>query len=192
VIDVYEKYPQTWVEMVKEDFFGRFGRMLVNNWIRMTLAHANETGNDEDAVLKRYGTTVTMALIFKNQLFSGRIGDSSAYILHNDKKTEAAALFEEAQNNPSLGLATASLCSKEAYRKWQVKTLPLNNVSMVALATDGFADSLKNPAAYIGELYRRTGKKESAEIERAVAGDLRSITEKGVGDDISLALFLCD
>jgi serine/threonine protein phosphatase PrpC len=192
VIDVYENYPQSWVEMVREDFLGRFGRMLVNNWTRMVLAHSGDTGNDEDAVLKRYGTTVTLALVFKNHLFSGRIGDSSAYTLHTGKKTEVQALFEEDENSPALGLATASLCSKDAYRKWQVKILPLDNVPMVVLATDGFADSLKSPAAYIAELYRRAGKKESAEIERAVAGELKTITEKGVGDDISLALFLRD
>jgi serine/threonine protein phosphatase PrpC len=190
VIDVYERYPQSWADMVKEDFSGRFGRTLVNNWTRMVLSHANDTGNDEDEVIKRYGTTITAALVFKEHLFSGRIGDSPAYILYKDKKPEVRDLFGD--EDQSLGLGTASLCSKDAYRNWRIKTLPLDRVSMLALATDGFADSLKDPPAYIAKLYRRAGKRGAAETERLTAGDLKGITEKGVGDDISLLLFLID
>ncbi|MDR2078188.1 MAG: protein phosphatase 2C domain-containing protein, partial [Treponema sp.] len=191
VIDVYEKYPQAWVDMVKDDFSGRFGRTLVSNWTRMVLAHANDTEYNEDEVVKRYGTTITAALVFKDQLFSGRIGDSPAYILGKDKKPEVRALFEEEdRQNNSLGLATASLCSRDAYRHWQAKTLPLDRAAMVALATDGFADSLKDPPAYIAELYRRSGKRDAAGMERLITGELEGITEKGVGDDISLLLFL--
>jgi serine/threonine protein phosphatase PrpC len=187
VVDVFEQYPATWVEMVKEDFTSRLGKILVSNWIRMVEAHANDAGKEGDFI-KRYGTTLSMALIFRGQLFSGRIGDSPAYILDKAKKPEVKALFEEDQD--SLGLGTASLCSKEAYRKWQTRFLSLNTVPLLVLATDGFADSLKDPGAVIIDFYKSIVKKGAAEFEGRLNGELLEITEKGVGDDISLALFL--
>lgn len=52
VIDAYEKYPDSWVEMVKEDFTTRFGKILVNNWIRMVEAHANDPNTETDEIIK--------------------------------------------------------------------------------------------------------------------------------------------
>jgi serine/threonine protein phosphatase PrpC len=198
VIDVFEHYPETWVELVKEDFAARFGKMLVNNWVRMVEAHARDTaaGNPAETI-KRYGTTVSLALVFQKYLFAGRIGDSSVYTLFNDGKKngkkQAAPLFDEEQaEGGSLGLATPSLCSKDAFRKWQARSLALEGVVMALLATDGFADSLKEPAAVITDFHRRIERKGAAAFERDLPGILRDISEKGVGDDISLALFLSE
>jgi hypothetical protein len=61
---------------------------------------------------------------------------------------------------------------------------------MVTLATDGFADSLKNPPGEIVEFYKFITKKGVREFRRHLAGALKEITESGVGDDISLTVFL--
>jgi serine/threonine protein phosphatase PrpC len=203
VIDVYEKFPDNWVSMVKDDFSIRFGKMLVNNWVRMVEAHANETTNDTDAIIKLYGTTVSVALVFNNHLFTGRIGDSSVFaVVDQNKKIETKDLFEAYDDeNASPDLSTASLCSREAYRKWQMQVLPLDDIKMLLLATDGFMDSLDDPKGTVMEYYRYITKKGFINIElfngfvnfeQIIDKELQLITKTGVGDDISLVIFLPD
>jgi serine/threonine protein phosphatase PrpC len=191
VIDVYEKYPNNWVELVKEDFSGRFGKMLVSSWVRMVEAHANDVGNNADEKIKQYGTTISVAFVINNRLFSGKIGDSSVFALVNQNRVdEVKNLFEADENkNGNLGLETASLCSRDAYRKWQIQTLPLDDVQMLFLATDGFTDSLKDPEGEIMHFYHYI-RKGLLSFERIIDEELKKITQEGVGDDISLVIFL--
>ena len=192
VIDVYEKYPDNWVEMVKEDFSGRFGKMLVSSWVRMVEAHANDVGNNSDEKIKQYGTTISIALVINNYLFSGKIGDSSVFALVNQNKAdEVKNLFEADENrNGNLGLETASLCSRDAYRKWQIQTLSLDDIKMLFLATDGFTDSLKDPKGEIFHFYQYMTKKGIFNFKRILDKELMHISQEGVGDDISLVIFL--
>lgn len=194
VIDVFEKYPANWVEAVKKDFTERFGKMLVSNWGRMVEAHANDTEEKKDDVVKLYGTTVALALVFNSHLFTGRIGDSSVFAMVNqNKKLHVHNFFEtDGEENQSLGLGTASLCSRDAYRKWQVGAAPLNDIHMLLLATDGFADSLKEPMDEVQEYYRYISKKGIANFEQIISKELIHLTNKGVGDDISMVIFLPD
>jgi serine/threonine protein phosphatase PrpC len=184
--------------MVKEDFSCRFGKMLVHSWVRMVEAHANDTNennqNSEKAgeIVKLYGTTLSVALVFNGRLFSGRIGDSSVFaVMKQHKKQEVKNLFESDQAEAP-GLGTASLCSKDAYRKWQIQALPLDDILLLLLATDGFADSLQDPKGEIAEYYRYINKKGSGNFERIIDEELNQLSGKGVGDDISLVIFLPD
>ena len=192
VIDVFEKYPADWAEAVKKDFRERLGKMLVSNWVRMVEAHANDTEKNTDEVVKLYGTTVSLALVFNNHLFTGRIGDSSVFaVINENKKPEVKNLFEineEASQN--VGLGTASLCSADAYRKWQTETAPLSGIQMLFLATDGFADSLKDPKEEVMDYYRYVCKKGILSLEQIIDSELNHLSQKGVGDDISLVIFL--
>jgi len=191
VIDVYEKYPDNWIEMVKEDFSGRFGKMLVSNWIRMVESHANETKDNPDEIIKLYGTTISIGLVINNYLFTGKIGDSSifAYLNHN-KMDFVKNLFENEDNNNNLGLGTSSLCSREAYLKWQIQILSLKDVKMLFMTTDGFTDSLKNPKEEIYNFYVYMIKRGVVNFEHVLNDELKQISDKGVGDDISLVILL--
>ena len=194
VIDVYENYPDRWVEMVKEDFSGRFGKMLVSSWIRMVESHANEKENNPDEIIKLYGTTISVALAVNDRLFIGRIGDSSIFSLvnQNNKDTVINLFNAEGKESEIIGLETESLSSREAYRKWRIQALALDEVKMVILATDGFTDSLRDTQEEIKNFYRRIIKKGVVNFEHGIDKELEQITQKGVGDDISLVIFLCD
>ena len=194
VIDAFEKYPDDWVKTVKDDFLGRFAKTLVDCWMRMVAAHAKETNEITDETIKLYGTTVSVAFVFNNYLFSGRIGDSSVFTIDKqNKKMEVKNLFEtyEAENT-SLGLSTASLCSRDAYRKWQIQALPLDGIEMLLLATDGFVDSLKDSKGEIADFYQYITKKGLNNFEKIIDKELIEITQKGVGDDISMVIFFPD
>ncbi|MCL2720595.1 MAG: protein phosphatase 2C domain-containing protein [Treponema sp.] len=192
VIDTFEKFPNNWIEMVKDDFQGRFGKMLVNNWVRMVEAHANDTENNPDDVIKLYGTTISIGLVFNNCFFSGKIGDGSIYsISYQDKKFLVNNLFEtDDKNSENLGLATASLCSRDAYKKWQMQVLFLEDIKMLFLVTDGFTDSLKDPKKEILNYYFNLIKKGFTNFEFTIAQEIKQLSQKGVGDDISLVIFL--
>ena len=193
VIDTYEQYPDDWAEMVKEDFSGRFGKMLVSNWVRMVEAHANEK-NNPDEIIKLYGTTISVTLAINDRLFIGKIGDSSIFTILNQNNNDIVKdIFEtEDAGNETTGLETASLCSRDAYRKWQIQTLSLDEIKMILLATDGFTDSLKDTKEEIKKFYREIIKKGIVYFEQNIDKELKQLTQYGVGDDISLVIFLCD
>jgi len=194
VIDTYENYPDNWVDMVKADFSSRFGKMLVSNWVRMVEAHANEKDNNSDNIIKQYGTTISVTLVVNNHMFIGKIGDSSIFaVIDQNKNNDVKNLFEADDSEAeTLGLETASLCSREAYRKWQTQSLSLDEVKMIILATDGFTDSLKDTKKEIDNFYREIIKKGVVKFEHDINNKLKQLTQSGVGDDISLVLFLCD
>jgi serine/threonine protein phosphatase PrpC len=194
VADATEQYPDNWLEMVIEDFSGRFGKMLVSNWVRMVEAHANEKENDQDEIIKLYGTTISVALVVNDCIFIGRIGDSSIFVIvdQNNKCTAKNPFEADDAENEATGLETASLSSREAHRKWQVQTLPLDEIKMILLATDGFTDSFKDIKEEIKNFYLEINKKGVANFEQVIDDELKQITQNGVGDDISLVIFLCD
>jgi serine/threonine protein phosphatase PrpC len=193
VIDVMEKYPDNWVDMVREDFSSRFGKMLVSNWIRMVESHANEeVENNPTDIIKLYGTTISLAIVINDNIFIGKIGDSSVYnIIFKNKKHIVNNLFETDDSNNNLGLETSSLCSRDAYRKWQIQSLTVNEeIKMIFMSTDGFVDSLKEPQKEIFYFYKFMIKKGIVNFERTIEERLKLISDKGVGDDISLVIFL--
>ena len=188
VIDVFEKHPENWAEIVKSDFRDRLGKILVNNWLHMVEAHANETEKSIDEIAKLYGTTVSLAFAFNKHLFIGKIGDGSVFAVKKDKKNHVQNMFDA--DETSLGLGTASLCSKDAFRKWQTEIVPLDDIKMVFMATDGFADSLQNPAEAIMSFYSYIDRKGLKNFESIIGKQLQEISQTGVGDDISLAIFI--
>ena len=194
VVDVYEKFPDNWAELVKEDFSGRFGKMLVSNWLRMVESHAGEKETYTDETVKLYGTTVSVALVVNDRLFAGRVGDSSVFVLSGQNNNVSVKNIFEADEKESEnpGLETASLCSHEAYRKWQIKTMALDEVKMILLATDGFSDSFRDTNEVVGNFYREINKKGAGNFEQNIVKELNQVSQSGVGDDISLSIFLCD
>jgi serine/threonine protein phosphatase PrpC len=180
--------------MVKEDFSARFGKILVNNWVRMVEAHANEIENTSDDIIKLYGTTISVGVVINNHLFLGRIGDGSIFnITSENKKLTVNNFFEDDDaNSNQLGLGTASLCSRDAHRKWQTQLITLDEIKMVIMATDGFVDSLKEPRKEIIDFFLYMIKKGVVNFEQFIDEKLKYISDKGVGDDISLVIFLPD
>ena len=133
-------------------------------------------------------------LVINDRLFTGRIGDSSVFaIVDENKSDEVKNLFEaDEAESETIGLETASLCSREAFRKWQIQTLALNEIKMILLATDGFTDSLKDPLDEVKKFYLEITKKGAVGFENDLDNYLKQISQNGAGDDISLVFFLND
>ncbi|MHC1683248.1 MAG: Stp1/IreP family PP2C-type Ser/Thr phosphatase [Clostridiaceae bacterium] len=121
---------------------------------------ANEKIYKESIINEEYkgmGTTVTLALIFKDKLYVAHVGDSSCYVLEGDniKKITKDHSFvqelidigsiseEEAKNHPNKNIITRSLgFSKEL--EVDVYELLIKGIRKIILCTDGLTNYINN------------------------------------------------
>lgn len=103
--------------------------MFVPQFINESIAKANEkiieeSQNDEE--LRGMGTTITMCIIFGDEIYIGHVGDSRAYLLRDDELTQLT------QDHSLVGelLRTGSITKKEAMNH------PKKNVITRAVGTD--------------------------------------------------------
>jgi serine/threonine protein phosphatase PrpC len=194
LVAAMESNPAHWYEEARDDFTNRFGKSLTDSWRshvkRHYASHPMEgVAEESERSYELYGSTVSLCLVFNEYLFAGRIGDSSTYILQDLPGGPAVEEpFEDVSEQPGLG--TASLCSKEAYRKWQSHARSLSGVKLVMLATDGFADSLARPQDEVKDIYGSTQK--ISDITDELIVKFNRLSDRGVGDDVSAALYIPD
>ena len=197
-VDCLEQHPDDWFTELRNEFGQRFARKLRQVWQRQVEEHLQDhplTNNkDPESV---YGTTVALALVFQDYLFVGAIGDSKIFVIWN-QQTDALA-----QNNSEegldvlagsggehLGLTTHSLASDHAVSKWHHRVLPLVDIGLVCVTTDGLSDSLADTRRTLAGIYQDSHSKGLDWLSRNLPGFLARLTEEGVGDDIATAFYL--
>ena len=134
-----------------------------------------------------YGTTLLAAAIAPEFAIFFQLGDGDILLL---SEGEAAVIFE--QSEELYGTVTHSLCQPSSYHHARVHccsfTLP---PELVIMSTDGIRDSLQGDREqYIRIahwLSQQVEKKGWATFTDQLPSWLSSLSEKGNGDDVSLA-----
>ena len=137
--------------------------------------------------MKAYGTTLTGAMLFDNKIFVISIGDSETLGI---KKGNIVRLFDTS-SDPA-GNLTYSMCQEDAYQYLRVVILNKKMLDGVLLCTDGLSGPYQSYAnlnsSFIRPNMRRALTNKSTyflyeQIEKIA-------TSLGIGDDVSLALFI--
>jgi len=107
--------------------------------------------------LSGMGTTLTLALIIKNNLIIGHVGDSRMYLIRNEKISKitedhsyVAELIkngtikpEEAMHHPQKNLITRALGTSKDL-KVDVKNITINDRDFILICTDGLSNMLSD------------------------------------------------
>lgn len=193
-VECYEQSPGDWFTNARNDFGARFARMLRQAWERNVTEHLaayplTEAEQQQASGQNAYGTTIALALVFRDQVFVGAIGDSTVLVVCDSGGGETAADLLAGDGSQALGLTTHSLASADAACRWQIRVLPLEKVHLLCAVTDGFTDSLTDALRTLVGVYRDTRVKGFDWLRDKWPEFLARLTEQGVGDDIATVLY---
>ena len=181
------------VSSFKTDFPRRFGI----RWREAVIADANsraltsgsEEKREDSDLLPRYGTTLLVALVVGNTLLVGQIGDGETMLVRPD----GAVDFPLARENEDVGVITDSLCTAESYRRWRTAALDASLGGLVLLSTDGlvnaFSDELQ-VTVFARSMQDRLREFGSPQVAASLPGWLDHYSDRGSGDDITLAVVM--
>ncbi len=183
-----------WRRSASQDFSSRFSKWLWISWRKLVIQHAEENSESDldpssEESIRRYGTTIAVVIIFNKTIFAGMIGDSAIYgVEQKDIEVLTSHVLEQDEN--TLGLGTASLCSKNSHYNWESKVLRLDDFDMLFITTDGFVDSLDKPELSVTDIYYKTKIHGINWLKSVLPNQLSQWSESGVGDDMaSIAVF---
>ncbi|MBF0202304.1 MAG: protein phosphatase 2C domain-containing protein [Desulfamplus sp.] len=231
MVDLMEKEPASWKRDPVRHFKDHFGRAVIKIFRDKVEDHAfkveghafkveghaskkskkkeaSESGKEElhtdsRKSIDRYGTTVTMALLFENLLFLGGVGDSAVYTVEQKSaKLNVKENIPEEKKDIS-DISTPSLINLNARYSWKtaVKTLSkteqtdvktlnrspgISDVVMILATTDGMPDSLKDPSGSIEDICKKSLVHGLDWLEEILPGQLDEWSNNGVGDDMGV------
>lgn len=137
-----------------------------------------------------YGSTVVAALLAPEYIFFLQLGDGDMLLVGEDGAVSRPPLAED----PNLfANRTTSLCSPDAWQHVRIALLPrpAPPPALLLLATDGYANSFVDEAAFRGvggDLLETLRSEGAAAVQEALPDWLAATSEAGSGDDISVAL----
>lgn len=135
-----------------------------------------------------YGTTLLLCLVTKNHFVCGMLGDG---IILAKKDSEIVVVLGD--NESKIGSETTSLCSINSSDLWKVRLVPKNiGYNAILLATDGLDDSfpisITPMLEYCFEWFNVGITTNGVGLLGSLPSQMKSITETGSGDDISVVL----
>lgn len=167
------------------------------NWLNDNINEINKdilTYGEENDDSKGLGTTVVVALLTKNYLIFGNIGDSSGYVIKNKKihkVTKDHSLVsllvasgniseEEAKNHPQKNVLMKALGAAE---KVEIDIFDIVDINCdgILLCSDGLTNMLSD------EQIEKVLIDEELEIEEKVEKLIRKCNARGGADNISVA-----
>jgi serine/threonine protein phosphatase PrpC len=135
-----------------------------------------------------------LGLVITNEFyFAIQIGDGNILSVYDDESVENVI-----EPDRQLGVETYCLSQSEAWTKFKtniVQPRENNFPNLFLLSTDGLANSYANNQAFhqVGVDYLRWIKEEDFKsVQKKINNILRTTSEKGSGDDITLALAIKD
>jgi hypothetical protein len=113
-----------WNNAALDIFRNRFGPSVLSEWKKLVSSDFNKHQQNPTTIsddnLKKYGTTLATALIFKDWVFSAAIGDSAIYFLSKEDQTVSRILPKEGEDS-LVSTETESLCLPGARYKWATR-----------------------------------------------------------------------
>ncbi|PEQ95195.1 hypothetical protein CN481_04880 [Bacillus sp. AFS006103] len=186
---VYEQLKES-STLLFRTFRDDFPKHVIREWRDEVLKHAIEYGLDtenQSEIYTRYGTTLLVALVTKDEILFGQLGDGDVVLV--EENGGCTRPFQP--DNDLLGSATYSLSSTEASRFWRAARMDYpTQTQFLALCTDGLSNCFEdehNFQQFMSSLY--TVLKESGPISEyySLANILFDYSMRGSGDDMTLA-----
>jgi serine/threonine protein phosphatase PrpC len=174
---------QSWVEQVRDDLqrdpFGEDDLAGLDQRARHEL-----DGNP----LLAYGATLLAAAVTRKGVYYLQIGDGDIMLVARD----GTAWLPLPPDRRLVGNETTSLCLPEAWRDFRVGSDTLEQAPrLILLSTDGYANSFQSEAAFrqVGaDLLPMIERHGLGFVEQSLEQWLRETTERGAGDDVTLAV----
>ncbi|ULT56762.1 protein phosphatase 2C domain-containing protein [Neobacillus drentensis] len=167
-----------------------FPKHLIREWREEVLNHATDYGVDIEKpseVFTRYGTTLLVALVTKEEILIGQLGDGDAVLVDGQGNCTTPFL----QDDSLLGSATYSLSSTEASRFWKAARMDYpTQTQFLALSTDGLSNCFEdddNFHKFMNSLYLNLKKSGPISEYEGLSNILFHYSQRGSGDDITLA-----
>ena len=188
-------------------------RFIVNNWRAQVLADNEKNPFDTSArfnslsdgdkkslknnPVKAYGSTFIAAVLTDKFYFIIKLGDGNANVIYSDGTIDSPQELVDDQLQFNL---TTSLCQSNAFDEFKhvVKSFDRKkSVKSIVLTTDGVINCFKSVESYhaliknIYDAYSETKNKKDMENARnELADGLNHLSEKGSGDDLSVAIMI--
>ena len=173
----------------------RIPKQLEFMWKEAVKTHHNKEGRDacdnDLELFMLYGTTLNVVAAVRDFVFFVKIGDGDVLMINEDGVSHVL----EAEDK--IGEDTESLCLKEAWKfvKTQIMQVKNDCPLMFLVSTDGYSNSFTDKSGFLkaGEDFYRLWMEEGlGYIESSLEDWLRASSDKGSGDDISLALVVLE
>jgi serine/threonine protein phosphatase PrpC len=174
---------ESWVEQVRDDLqrdpFGEDDLAGLDQRARHEL-----DGNP----LLAYGATLLAAAVTRKGVYYLQVGDGDIMLVARD----GTAWLPLPPDRRLVGNETTSLCLPEAWRDFRVGSDSLEQAPrLILLSTDGYANSFQSEAAFrqVGaDLLPMIERHGLGFVEQSLEQWLRETTERGAGDDVTLAV----
>lgn len=168
------------------EYFGNYvSRHLKDEWLESIRQSWEQFRIDQDLV-RRHGTTILSVLFYEGYAYMAQLGDGNICYLDNDG---SPVFLVEPDDGPS-DSTTDSLCSRNANKYWNFACVPEKDIAFLMMSTDGLINSMAGNDGYVKFAKILQGYLEKfrpSEINAALPEWLTDYSEKGCGDDISLA-----
>ncbi len=178
---------------------------LVNRWRASIFEHAADeetacakseavahysAAQPDVPVERRYGATLLAALLTPELHLYIQLGDGDILTVSPEGKVTRPPFRADSQ---LIANYTTSLCSKEAWRFVRIHFQPIveKPPALVMLATDGYANSFADNAAFeqvAKDIYGALQQDGSTAVAGLLPGWLKETSEAGSGDDISVVI----
>ena len=168
------------------EYFGTYvSRHLQDEWMECIRQSWDQFRIDRELV-RRHGTTILSVLFYGGYAYMAQLGDGN--ICYLDRARNPVFLVQ-----PDVGptdSATDSLCSRNANEYWNFACVPEKDIAFLMMSTDGLINSMAGNDGYVKFAKILQGyfeKFRPSEINAVLPEWLTDYSEKGCGDDISLA-----
>jgi serine/threonine protein phosphatase PrpC len=177
---------------LRKDFEDHFPRRVGRRWREAVLDRASRhlgdaLGDDvQERLFVRHGTTLLAALVTGEAIVLAQLGDGCLLLVRADGRVEGLPTEE----SPA-GTVTDSLCSPDAPRRWRTAVLDPGPGGTLLLATDGLVNAFPDEDqlhAFARSLRQRLHDHGRAAVADSLAGWLDQLSDRGSGDDVTLAL----
>lgn len=176
-------------------FENYFSKLVCRTWNDLIRFHDREVSNSEETISgsslsKRYGTTLLVSALIGDFILLAQIGDGDICLL--TEKGELKIPFSFKSDCDLVAGETNSLCSENASKLFKVKTMPRDDILMVALSTDGLRNSYEEDGSFRNLLFKMLENIQFYGVKTAtnvLPQNLDHFSAQGSGDDITLAGF---
>ena len=182
----------------KRDLIQQLPRDLVRRWLASVYEHATDnplpveekTKQSDARVEWRYGTTLLAALLTPKLHLYVQLGDGDILTVSQEGRVARPPFPPDSR---LLANHTTSLCSKDAWRFVRIHFQPIveRPPALVMLATDGYANSFADNAAFeqvAKDIYGSIQQDGPASVASQLPGWLEATSQGGSGDDISVVI----
>ncbi len=172
----------------KQHFPRHIGRIWRDTVLQDAATRSLPIPNDDIyKLIRRYGTTLLVALILPERLLLGQIGDGDILRLYPNGGIERPL----SQDIELIGNYTYSLSSPHAEKLWKTATLGRMTGEGLLLATDGLSNAFIDDTqfhTFARTLLTRISEFGIKSVDSALGYWLEDYSERSTGDDITLLL----